>query len=94
MRLPGSGLVVTLGELNVLPDYLGRPEEIEAAPLRFIGPLIQSVRSWSVAELGRCTGHRAERHCRGGHCRGGHCRGCCPGHCAIRCSGPSRRPPR
>ena len=25
VRLPGSGLVVTLGELNVLPDYLGRP---------------------------------------------------------------------
>jgi hypothetical protein len=58
VRLPGSGLVVTLGELNVLPDYLGRPEEIEAAPLRFIGPLIQSVRSWSVAELGRSAGRR------------------------------------
>ena len=58
VRLPGSGLVVTLGELNVLPDYLGRPEEIEAAPLRFIGPLIQSVRSWSVAELGRSVGYR------------------------------------
>jgi hypothetical protein len=58
VRLPGSGLVVTLGELNVLPDYLGRPEEIEAAPLRFIGPLIQSVRSWSVAQLGRCAGQR------------------------------------
>jgi hypothetical protein len=58
VRLPGSGLVVTLGELNVLPDYLGRPEEIEAAPLRFIGPLIQSVRSWSVAELGRSAGCR------------------------------------
>ncbi len=61
VRLPGSGLVVTLGELNVLPDYLGRPEEIEAAPLRFIGPLIQSVRSWSVAELGRSAGRRGAR---------------------------------
>jgi hypothetical protein len=59
VRLPGSGLVVTVGELNVLPDYLGRPEEIEAAPLRFIGPLIQSVRSWGIAELGRPAGHRA-----------------------------------
>jgi hypothetical protein len=58
VRLPGSGLVVTVGELNVLPDYLGRPEEMEAAPLRFLGPLIQSVRSWSIAELGRSTGHR------------------------------------
>ena len=35
VRLPSSGLVVTLGELNVLPDYLGRPEEIETAPLAF-----------------------------------------------------------
>ena len=53
VRLPGSGVLVTLGELNVLPDYLGRPEEIESAPAGFIGPLIQSVRSWSIAELGR-----------------------------------------
>jgi hypothetical protein len=53
VRLPGSGLVVTLGELNVLPDYLGRPEEIESAPLGFVGPLIQSVRTWGVAELDR-----------------------------------------
>jgi Domain of unknown function (DUF4157) len=56
VRLPGSGLVVTLGELNVLPDYLGRPEDIEAAPARFVGPLIQSVRSWSVTELDRSAG--------------------------------------
>jgi hypothetical protein len=59
VRLPRSGLVVTVGELNVLPDYLGRPEEIEAAPLRFIGPLIQSVRSWSIAELSGRSWHRA-----------------------------------
>jgi Domain of unknown function (DUF4157) len=58
VRLPGSGLVVTLGELNVLPDYLGRPDEIEAAPLAFIGPLVQSMRSWSIAELGRPAGQR------------------------------------
>jgi hypothetical protein len=61
VRLRGSGLVVTLGELNVLPDYLGRPEDIESAPLRFIGPLIQSVRSWSVAELARPAGVRGTR---------------------------------
>jgi hypothetical protein len=58
VRLRGSGLVVTVGELNVLPDYLGRPEDIESAPLTFIGPLIQSVRSWSVAELARPAGAR------------------------------------
>ena len=61
VRLRGSGLVVTLGELNVLPDYLGRPEDIESAPLTFIGPLIQSVRSWSVAELARPAGARCTR---------------------------------
>lgn len=61
VRLRGSGLVVTLGELNVLPDYLGRPEDIESAPLAFIGPLIQSVRSWSVAELARPAGVRGTR---------------------------------
>jgi hypothetical protein len=58
VRLRGSGLVVTLGELNVLPDYLGRPEDIESAPLAFVGPLIQSVRSWSIAELARPAGVR------------------------------------
>jgi hypothetical protein len=59
IRLPGSGLVVTLGELNVLPDYLGRPEDIESAPAGFIGPLIQSVRSWSLGELRRAAGVQA-----------------------------------
>jgi hypothetical protein len=58
VRLRGSGLVVTLGELNVLPDYVGRPEDIESAPRSFVGPLIQSVRSWSIAELARPAGVR------------------------------------
>ena len=58
VRLRVSGLVVTLGELNVLPDYLGRPEDIESAPRSFVGPLIQSVRSWSIAELARPAGVR------------------------------------
>jgi hypothetical protein len=61
VRLPGSGLVVTLGELNVLPDYLGHPGEIETAPAEFVEPLIQSVRSWSVAELSRSAGGRSRR---------------------------------
>jgi hypothetical protein len=58
LRLPASGLVVTLGELNVLPDYLGHPREIETAPAAFMRPLIQSVRSYSVAELRRSEGQR------------------------------------
>jgi hypothetical protein len=58
LRLPGSGLMVTLGELNVLPDYLGHPREIETAPPAFMEPLIQSVRSWSTGELRRSGGQR------------------------------------
>jgi hypothetical protein len=61
VRLPGSGLVVTLGELNVLPDYLGHPREIETAPVEFLEPLIQSIRSWSLAELARSAGRRSRR---------------------------------
>jgi hypothetical protein len=61
VRLPGSGLVVTLGELNILPDYLARPAAIETAPAEFLEPLIQSVRSWSIAELNRSVGHRGPR---------------------------------
>jgi hypothetical protein len=61
LRLPGSGLVVTLGELNVLPDYLGHPEQIETAPVQFMEPLIQSVRCWSIAELRRSAGEPRSR---------------------------------
>jgi hypothetical protein len=61
IQLPGSGLVVTLGELNILPDYLGHPQEIETAPAAFLEPLIQSVRSWSIAELRRSAGRRPPR---------------------------------
>jgi hypothetical protein len=61
VRLPGSGLVVTLGELNVLPDYLGSPAEIETAAPAFLGPLIQSVRSWNIAELSPAAERRTGR---------------------------------
>jgi hypothetical protein len=61
LQLPGSGLVVTLGELNALPDYMGHPSEIETAPAAFLEPLIQSVRSWSIAELGKSAGRRRPR---------------------------------
>jgi hypothetical protein len=61
IRLPASGLVVTLGELNILADYLGHPGEIETAPAAFLGPLIQSVRGWNIAELLRSAGRRGPR---------------------------------
>ncbi len=61
IRLPASGLVVTLGELNVLPDYLGHPREIETAPAAFLEPLIQSIRCWNITELLRSAGRRSSR---------------------------------
>lgn len=69
VRLPGSGLVVTLGELNVLPDYLGHPREIETAPAAFMEPLIQSIRSWSIARLPQSASGRTRwRRLPGGLC--------------------------
>jgi len=61
LRLPGSGLVVTLGELNVLPDYLAHPAEIETAPEAFLLPLIQSIRSLNITELRRSAGRPGRR---------------------------------
>jgi hypothetical protein len=61
LRLPGSGMVLTLGELNVLPDYFGRPEDVENAPAAFLRPLVQSLRSWSITELGRSAGRTGPR---------------------------------
>jgi hypothetical protein len=61
LRLPGSGLVVTLGELNILPDYLAHPAEIETAPAEFLEPLLQTIRSWNIAELSRSAGRQGPR---------------------------------
>jgi hypothetical protein len=58
VRLPGSGLVVTLGELNVLPDYLSHPADIIAAPAAFIVPVVQGIRAQSYRQLNRITGRR------------------------------------
>ena len=56
LRLPGSGLVVTLGELNILPDYLSHPQEIETASAAFLVPVVQSIRTWSIRELRKAAG--------------------------------------
>jgi hypothetical protein len=59
LRLPGSGVVVTVGELNVLADYFSHPDGIAAAPARFMLPLVQSVRAQSLVQLRRVMGqHR------------------------------------
>ena len=61
VRLPGSGLVLTLGELSVLPDYLAHPTDIEDAPAEFLKPLVQSFRSWSITELRRSAGRPGQQ---------------------------------
>jgi len=60
VRLPGSGLVVTLGEISILPDYLSRPEDIERAPKKFVLPLVQSTRAWNIREMGSVAGGGAD----------------------------------
>lgn len=56
VRLSGSGLVVTLGELNILPDYLSHPSDIDAAPASYMTPLVQAVRAMNHRELQRLMG--------------------------------------
>ncbi len=58
MRLQASGVIVTGGELNVLPDYLSRPDDILAAPVLFALPLVQAVRAQSYRQISRLAGHR------------------------------------
>jgi hypothetical protein len=58
VRLSGSGLVVTLGELNILPDYLSHPADIDAAPASFVLPLVRAIRTQNHRELARLAGWR------------------------------------
>jgi hypothetical protein len=58
MRLPGSGLILTAGELNVLPDYLSGPEAIITAPVEFLLPLVQAVRAQTYRHFQRMLGRR------------------------------------
>ena len=58
MRLPGSGLIITAGELNVLPDYLSGPEAIITAPAEFLLPLVQAVRAQTYRHFQRMLGRR------------------------------------
>jgi Domain of unknown function (DUF4157) len=57
--LSGSDLVITLGELNILPDYLSHPADIDAAAASYMTPLIQAVRVMNYRELQRLMGRPA-----------------------------------
>jgi Domain of unknown function (DUF4157) len=58
VRLPDSDLIVTAGELNVLPDYFSGPEAIITAPLAFLLPLVQAVRAQGYRHIHRMTGRQ------------------------------------
>jgi Domain of unknown function (DUF4157) len=61
VRLASSGLVVTLAELTILPDYFSHPDDIDAAPAAYLIPLVQSVRAMNYRKLQRLTGRAAPR---------------------------------
>lgn len=44
LRLNTSGLLVTYGELNTLPDYLAAPEVMDSLPANYLLPILQAVR--------------------------------------------------
>jgi hypothetical protein len=44
LRLKGSGLIVTYGELNTLADYLATPAELDSMPAKYLLPILQQVR--------------------------------------------------
>jgi hypothetical protein len=56
VQLAGSGLVITLGELNIFADYISHPADIDAASASYIGPLIGAVRALNYRELQRVMG--------------------------------------
>ncbi len=56
LRLGGSGLLVTYGELNTLADYLADPAALDAQPKRILEPLLQAVRQESFHHVTRLLG--------------------------------------
>lgn len=44
LQLQASGLLVTYGELNTLPDYLASPDVMDNLPAQYLLPILQAVR--------------------------------------------------
>ncbi|MEO7260617.1 MAG: hypothetical protein ABI047_05085 [Jatrophihabitantaceae bacterium] len=44
LQLTTSGLLVTYGELNTLPDYLASPDVMDSLPAEYLLPILQAVR--------------------------------------------------
>ena len=56
LRLGGSGLLVTYGELNTLADYLADPAALDSQPKRILLPILQAVRQESFYHVTRLLG--------------------------------------
>ncbi|WP_165484830.1 eCIS core domain-containing protein [Streptomyces kasugaensis] len=52
IRMQGSGLLVTYGELNTLADYLPQPAVLDAQPRSILLPILQSVRQEAFNKIG------------------------------------------
>ncbi|MBP2400813.1 hypothetical protein JO379_000282 [Streptomyces syringium] len=53
IRMPGSGLLVTYGELNTLADYLPQPAVLDAQPKSVLLPILQTVRQETYNKIGK-----------------------------------------
>jgi hypothetical protein len=56
LKLAGSGLIVTYGELNTLPDYLARPGDMNTLSREIVFPILQAVRQEGYYNVNRLLG--------------------------------------
>lgn len=56
LKLNGSGVLVTYGELNTLADYLADPAALDSLPKSILEPILQSVRQESYYWVGKMLG--------------------------------------
>lgn len=57
LRLRGSDLLVTYGELNALPDYLSNGEQADLTPKDMMLPILQFVRQETHIQFAKLLGH-------------------------------------
>src|SRR5579859_4875916 len=56
LRLPSSGLLLTYGELNALPDYISNPSAVDTIPKNILLPLLQFIRQEGFIQLNNLLG--------------------------------------
>jgi hypothetical protein len=56
LHLPASGLLVTYGELNALPDYISTPSAVDTLPKSVLLPFLQFIRQEGFIQLNSLLG--------------------------------------